>query len=164
MLKTIKTNSNSQIINNENELKSSNNDNVDEESFQTKTLKLPLTSNECLSFYMPDFTAATTQLNENNHDETSNAMSFTNEKLCNNNNEKEHERCTLLHNIEKANVLKEILSSEKKYLNDLSEIVEVNNRIFSIMGSSTITHPSGHFDVRGKLTLHSPTLSNLFIY
>jgi len=136
MLKTIKTNSNSQSVNNEIELKLDNSNNNDEdvvkESFQTQTLKLPLTSNECLSFYMPDFTATTTttntQLNVNNDDDedASNVISLTNEESCGNSKNEHDERWSLVRSIEKANVLKEILSSEKKYLNDLSEIVEVN--------------------------------------
>jgi hypothetical protein len=55
-----------------------------------------LSSNDCLSFYTPD-------LNE-----------F---KLETQNNVKRQQ--------EKFNILKEVLSSEKKYLSDLKEIVEV---------------------------------------
>ena len=65
-----------------------------------------LTSNECLSFYMPDLTMTIDDSKETN---ATLLVSMSKQK-------------------ERANVLKEILTSEKKYLNDLREIVQVRER------------------------------------
>jgi hypothetical protein len=43
----------------------------------------------------------------------------------NESNSNQIDELTLKKNIEKANVLKEILTSEQKYINDIKEIVEV---------------------------------------
>jgi hypothetical protein len=63
-----------------------------------------LTSNECLSFYMPDLNIV-----DDNKETNAMLVSMSKQK-------------------ERANVLKEILTSEKKYLNDLREIVQVREK------------------------------------
>ena len=69
--------------------------NLDEE--QSRTLAA-LTSSDCLSFYMPPDLSDVKQ---------------------------EQEELERKQQLEKANILREILSSEKKYISDLREIVEV---------------------------------------
>ena len=64
-----------------------------------------LTSNECLSFYMPNLTII-----DDNKETNAMLVSMSKQK-------------------ERANVLKEILTSEKKYLNDLREIVQVRENL-----------------------------------
>ena len=86
-----------------------------------------ISSKDCLSYYMPVLT------NKLNHPLESTNLS--NDVSCLTNNTNNNHNGNLVNNVntvtnskrhqEKYHVLKEILSSEKKYLNDLREIVEV---------------------------------------
>ena len=88
-----------------------------------------ISSKDCLSYYMPVLT------NKLNHPLESTNLSNDVSCLTNNTNNNNNHNGNLVNNVntvtnskrhqEKYHVLKEILSSEKKYLNDLREIVEV---------------------------------------
>jgi hypothetical protein len=68
-----------------------------------------INSNDCLSFYMSDLANSTINPSFKFDNSSSNSQTAINSK----------------NKLEKFHILKEVLSSEKKYLNDLKEIVEV---------------------------------------
>ena len=72
-----------------------------------------INSNDCLSFYMPDLNDFKQQQQQQ--------IQQLNQNDTNDNDQQQN----LKKQQEKFNILKEILTSEKKYLNDLKEIVEV---------------------------------------
>jgi hypothetical protein len=68
-----------------------------------------INSNDCLSFYMSDLGNSITNSSFKFDNSSTNSQAAINSK----------------NKLEKFHILKEVLSSEKKYLNDLKEIVEV---------------------------------------
>jgi len=69
-----------------------------------------INSSDCLSFYMSDLANSTINASFKFDNSSSKSQTTLNSK----------------NKLEKFHILKEVLSSEKKYLNDLKEIVEVN--------------------------------------
>lgn len=107
---------------------------------KAKLNELNMSSNDCLHFYQIDLNRSKLDRIENDLDNDHNEDEEEDDdedggdenisNLNNNNNiggeEEEIEEANKLKcQQEKFNILKEILSSEKKYLNDIQEIVEV---------------------------------------
>ena len=88
---------------------------------QQETVNAGITSNECLSFYMPDLTIiddSTTRITTTSSGSSSSSI-----------------QSSMHIHKEKLNILREIVSSEKKYVNDLKEIVHVRFYYYSMYPS-----------------------------